>query len=476
MEFVDPSSTTNSDGTYTVKNRPSIAQFTIEDNEIEEEEGGDGEESRLSTPRDVLSLAVNALLHSQNDTAQESNSGPSPKPLYNYMETGPHFMEFEETPRSSRQGSDALAPKTSEKSIPPYFHPSPIITRVKKIRRNSGGITAVNVNGFNQNSVDNKSLNKLYHGTSGSGDAADDMDESKCRHADETDCTDVQAVPFSAIGRSMSSSSSGRNSRRERVDSECDLVSKNTENSLFWLDVPFNNSEAVLDGDDKNSIRLEISSPFHLSDIDANSASSRPIRALVQEFQLRPETPWQIVRELFSSPTMWRFSALTLLLINLKTIFRHLDATLPTYLVRIFGDKVPKGIIYSINPFMIIFLTPLVSALTSSYAHFDMIKYGGYLTAISPFFLAFSTSMWAVVWYVLILYAHYLLSHELQVHLPHNQTVQPINFSWKRCTITTRNISFYPAFLLFPPFPLFQLFQYFPFFALPSIPSTFISF
>ena len=88
----------------------------------------------------------------------------------------------------------------------------------------------------------------------------------------------------------------------------------------------------------------------------------------------------------------------TLQLINLKTIFRHLDATLPTYLVRIFGNNVPKGIIYSINPFMIIFLTPLVSALTTSYAHFDMIKYGGYLTAISPFFLAFSTSMWAVVW------------------------------------------------------------------------------
>jgi dipeptide/tripeptide permease len=92
---------------------------------------------------------------------------------------------------------------------------------------------------------------------------------------------------------------------------------------------------------------------------------------------------------------MWRFSALTLLLVNLHAIFRHLDATLPTYLVRIYGDGVPKGMIYSINPFMIIFMTPVIAAVTSKYNHFNMIKYGGYLTGLAPFFLAASTSIWA---------------------------------------------------------------------------------
>ena len=101
--------------------------------------------------------------------------------------------------------------------------------------------------------------------------------------------------------------------------------------------------------------------------------------------------------ELVSSPTFWRFTAFTLLLINLKTIFRHLDATLPTYLVRSFGENVPKGTVYSINPFMIMFLTPLVAAMTTQYAHYDMIKYGGYLTALSPFFLAVDTSIPAAV-------------------------------------------------------------------------------
>ena len=38
-----------------------------------------------------------------------------------------------------------------------------------------------------------------------------------------------------------------------------------------------------------------------------------------------------------------------------------------------------------------------VAAMTTQYAHYDMIKYGGYLTALSPFFLAMDTSIPAAV-------------------------------------------------------------------------------
>ena len=109
-----------------------------------------------------------------------------------------------------------------------------------------------------------------------------------------------------------------------------------------------------------------------------------------------PLSPIDTCKSLCSSATFWRYAALTLLLVNLHAIFRHLDATLPTYLVRIYGNAVPKGIIYSINPLMIIFLTPIVAALTNKYNHFNMIKWGGYVTGVSPFFLVLSTSIWAV--------------------------------------------------------------------------------
>lgn len=117
----------------------------------------------------------------------------------------------------------------------------------------------------------------------------------------------------------------------------------------------------------------------------------------IQEYKPTQHNPYDTIRELLHSPTFWRFAILTLLLVNLHAIFRHLDATEPTYLIRCFGSNVPKGTLYSINPFMIIFLTPLVAMLTSTYNHFDMIKWGGYLTAASPFFPAFSTTIWAII-------------------------------------------------------------------------------
>ena len=100
------------------------------------------------------------------------------------------------------------------------------------------------------------------------------------------------------------------------------------------------------------------------------------------------------------------------------------DATLPTYMIRMFGNDIPKGTIYSINPAMIILLTPFVAAFTrrykfvfpilfvcvcffslffSSLSHFDMIHYGGYITGISPLPLALSTSIWGVCVFVVAL-------------------------------------------------------------------------
>ena len=126
-----------------------------------------------------------------------------------------------------------------------------------------------------------------------------------------------------------------------------------------------------------------------------DAAAEQGGRASVTAYKPEQQKPWVVAKELFQSPTFRRFAVLTLLLVNLRAIFRHLDATQPTYLVRCFGEKILKGMIYAINPFMIILLTPTVAGLTKDYDHFDMIKWGGYLSAISPFFPALSTSIWA---------------------------------------------------------------------------------
>ena len=79
------------------------------------------------------------------------------------------------------------------------------------------------------------------------------------------------------------------------------------------------------------------------------------------------------------------------------------DGTLPKYMVREFGEDTPKGLVYSINPALIIILVPIITAATTSVDPLIMIHRGTYVSALSVFFLAFSTSLPACVLFVVTL-------------------------------------------------------------------------
>ena len=115
------------------------------------------------------------------------------------------------------------------------------------------------------------------------------------------------------------------------------------------------------------------------------------------------KTTYQSVKSLLSSKEFLKFLIVCLITVNLKTIFRHLDATLPKYQIRAFGCNTPVGLIYSINPFMIIVLVPIVSAMTRNFNHFDMIHKGSYISALSPFWMVFIQREWAPVLFVVFL-------------------------------------------------------------------------
>lgn len=107
------------------------------------------------------------------------------------------------------------------------------------------------------------------------------------------------------------------------------------------------------------------------------------------------------VKELVSSREFRKYMAMCVITVNLKAIFRHLDATLPKYQVRSFGCSAPVGTVYSINPAMIMTLVPLVGAAATHYSHFDMIHYGSYVSALSPLWMAVFTTEWATVLFVI---------------------------------------------------------------------------
>lgn len=108
------------------------------------------------------------------------------------------------------------------------------------------------------------------------------------------------------------------------------------------------------------------------------------------------------IRDVFSI-VLVKYLIVCLLTINLKQIFRHLDATLPKYQTRAFGCDVRVGLIYSINPFLIILLVPPVQAMLTKFNHYDVIHFGSYISGISAFAMVFWQTNWASAVFVVLL-------------------------------------------------------------------------
>lgn len=141
----------------------------------------------------------------------------------------------------------------------------------------------------------------------------------------------------------------------------------------------------------------------------------------------------QILQETMTAPSFRRFLVVCLITLNVRMIFRHLDATvrnegvskergivmssfpslcfclfsthkkLPKYMLREFGENVAKGTIYAINPALIIILVPVFTAATTDQDPLTVIHYGTYVSAISVFCLVLSTSIGACIAFVTLL-------------------------------------------------------------------------
>lgn len=117
----------------------------------------------------------------------------------------------------------------------------------------------------------------------------------------------------------------------------------------------------------------------------------------------RGSTPAQSTLALLRDRDFWRLLLLTLLLCGVRMVFSHMSATLPKYLIRQFGEDAPFGLIYSINPFLIIILVPLVGLVSKDVASFPMILYGSILAAASPLLICIKQTYLFVVLFMVTL-------------------------------------------------------------------------
>lgn len=94
-------------------------------------------------------------------------------------------------------------------------------------------------------------------------------------------------------------------------------------------------SQSAFASDSKESEESQL----HLASDGGSDASAPAAKgpSEVEKFEPRRASPWKIAVEVGRTRRFWKFFLLTVLLINIKMIFRHLDATLPKWLLRTYA-------------------------------------------------------------------------------------------------------------------------------------------
>lgn len=143
--------------------------------------------------------------------------------------------------------------------------------------------------------------------------------------------------------------------------------------------------------------------PMPKSKSVSSDDATRRTAQKISKFQPLEGSSYQIVSETLKCPNFRRYLVVCLLTINVRMVFRHLDATLPKYMIREFGEDTPKGRVYAINPALIIVLVPVITAATTAVDPLLMIHHGTYVSALSVFVLAIWTSVPACALFTLVL-------------------------------------------------------------------------
>jgi MFS family permease len=97
----------------------------------------------------------------------------------------------------------------------------------------------------------------------------------------------------------------------------------------------------------------------------------------------------RIFSSLWSQPTFYRFLLFLTLAVGVRLILYHMYYTFPKFAIRELGPGAPVGRLFLvINPALIVFLAPVVGALTQKVPAYRAVIIGSFITASSVFFLA----------------------------------------------------------------------------------------
>lgn len=88
----------------------------------------------------------------------------------------------------------------------------------------------------------------------------------------------------------------------------------------------------------------------------------------------------------------YRLLAFLVLIGFVKLIYRQMDYVYPLFGIRELGPGAPIGILWGMNSLIIIFLAPVVGALTQRFSAYSMVILGGFISSASIFIMAAPTA------------------------------------------------------------------------------------
>lgn len=96
--------------------------------------------------------------------------------------------------------------------------------------------------------------------------------------------------------------------------------------------------------------------------------------------------------ELMKQVGFYRLLAFLGMIAFLKLIFMQVYYVFPTFGIRELGEGAPVGRLTGLNSFLIIFLAPIIGAMTQRYSAYAMVVVGGIISAVSVFMMALPTA------------------------------------------------------------------------------------
>jgi MFS family permease len=102
--------------------------------------------------------------------------------------------------------------------------------------------------------------------------------------------------------------------------------------------------------------------------------------------------PLRAMREAASDEGFWRFMVMLLFLSLVRMMFQHMHFTWNKYVLRIHGDAFAYADYWALNSLLIIPLAPLVAVLTRRRKPLDVLLFGAFISALSPFVLCLGSA------------------------------------------------------------------------------------